>query len=199
MPSAIIYGQNATVDETVLVGEFSVIGKDSHYSHGLKKTSVAKGAKIGSHVIIYRAASIGEDTEVEDFCRIGEGASIGNNCRLIYGTKIYGEVIIGDNCIIAGFICEDVKIGDNCRIFGELIHSHRINPNRFHDLAETWDKGGEAAPVIGNNVFIGFGAKIIGGIAIGNGSYILPNAIVNKDVPANMQVKNINQMEPIKK
>lgn len=37
-------------------------------------------------------------------------------------------------------------------------------------------------PVIGDNVFIGLGAKVFGGITIGNNVIIAPNAIVTKDV-----------------
>lgn len=40
------------------------------------------------------------------------------------------------------------------------------------------------APVLGNNIFIGSGAKIIGGITIGDGVKIGANAVVIKDVPA---------------
>ena len=39
------------------------------------------------------------------------------------------------------------------------------------------------APVIGDNVFIGVGAKIIGNIRIGNNVMIGANAVVTKDVP----------------
>lgn len=39
------------------------------------------------------------------------------------------------------------------------------------------------APVIGNNVFIGAGAKIIGNITVGNNVVIGAGAIVTKSVP----------------
>ena len=44
------------------------------------------------------------------------------------------------------------------------------------------------APVIGDNVFIGTGAKIIGNITIGNNVLIGANAVVTKDVPDNCTV-----------
>lgn len=40
-------------------------------------------------------------------------------------------------------------------------------------------------PVIGNNVYISAGAKIIGNITIGDNVIIGANAVVNKDVPSN--------------
>ena len=46
-------------------------------------------------------------------------------------------------------------------------------------------------PVIGDNVFIGTGAKIIGGIKIGNSARIGANAVVNFDVPENATVVGV--------
>ena len=39
------------------------------------------------------------------------------------------------------------------------------------------------APTIGNDVFIGAGAKIVGPIKIGDGAIIAPNSLVIADVP----------------
>jgi len=45
--------------------------------------------------------------------------------------------------------------------------------------------GTQSAPTIGNNVYIGAGAKVLGPIVIGNGANIGANAVVLKDVPEN--------------
>ena len=47
------------------------------------------------------------------------------------------------------------------------------------------------SPVIGNNVFIGAGAKIIGHIVIGDGAAIGANAVVTKDVPPGAAVAGV--------
>jgi len=44
---------------------------------------------------------------------------------------------------------------------------------------------------IGDNVFIGSGAKILGNIKIGNGAKIGANAVVIKDVPENATVVGV--------
>src|ERR1035437_3507567 len=138
-PSAIIYRAKKSIHRSVQVGESSIIGKNATYLKKRQEVEIKKGVVIGSHVIIYEGAKIGSGTQVEDFCRIGEKTKIGKNCRVIYGAKIFGDVTIGDNCIIGGFICEDVSIGNNCRIFGELVHNHKIHPETFHDIKK-WDK-----------------------------------------------------------
>lgn len=43
---------------------------------------------------------------------------------------------------------------------------------------------GDAAPVIGNDVFIGVGACILGNVKIGDGARIAANSLVMSDVPA---------------
>ncbi|WP_272869425.1 serine O-acetyltransferase [Paraprevotella clara] len=45
--------------------------------------------------------------------------------------------------------------------------------------------GTSGIPRIGNNVILSSGAKIIGGITIGNNVTIGANAVVTKDVPDN--------------
>ncbi len=46
-------------------------------------------------------------------------------------------------------------------------------------------------PVIGDNVFIGLGAKVLGDCRIGNNVTIAPNAVVVKDVPDNAIVGGV--------
>lgn len=46
-------------------------------------------------------------------------------------------------------------------------------------------------PVVGNNVMFGLGCKVYGNIIIGDNAYILPNAVVTHDVPANAIVGGI--------
>lgn len=52
------------------------------------------------------------------------------------------------------------------------------------------DEKGQA-PVLGNNIFVGAGAKIIGGITIGDNVKIGANAVVVKDLPSNVTAVGI--------
>lgn len=45
--------------------------------------------------------------------------------------------------------------------------------------------GGKGAPIIGDNVFLGAGAKVLGTIRIGNNAKIGANAVVTRDIPDN--------------
>jgi len=45
--------------------------------------------------------------------------------------------------------------------------------------------GKEGAPVLGDNVFLGAGAKVLGNVVIGNNAKIGANAVVVSDIPSN--------------
>ncbi|MBO1321017.1 hypothetical protein J3U88_21240 [Acanthopleuribacter pedis] len=54
----------------------------------------------------------------------------------------------------------------------------------MHDVTLGLSPGREGAPVIGNDVFIGAGAKIVGPVEIGDGAMIGANSLVINHVPA---------------
>ena len=72
------------------------------------------------------------------------------------------------------FISSGSKIGKNVVIFQQVT----IGSNSLYGS----DKAG--SPVIGDNVYIGAGAKIIGKIVIGENCRIGANAVVYEDMPA---------------
>lgn len=74
---------------------------------------------------------------------------------------------------------EEMQIGKNC--------------NLSHDVTIGVSRRGERAgvPVIGDNVYIGPGAKIFGKITIGNNAAIGANCVVTKDIPENGVVVGI--------
>lgn len=76
------------------------------------------------------------------------------------------------------FISYGAEIGPGCTIF----HQVTIGSNTLADSR------GQGAPVIGKNVYIGAGAKIIGAVTVGDGARIGANAVVTFDVPANATV-----------
>lgn len=86
------------------------------------------------------------------------------------------------------FISSGATIGENCVIF----HQVTIGSNTLQDSK------GYGVPVLGNNVYIGCGAKIIGGVKIGNGVRIGANCVVIKDVPDNATVV-LNECKIIEK
>lgn len=96
--------------------------------------------------------------------------------QILTGIELPCEVTIGKNFVIDHFgaivISGYARFGDNCRIrTGVVVGLQRIDE--------------PCAPVIGNNVDIGAGAKVLGPILIGNNVAIGANAVVVHDVPDN--------------
>lgn len=87
---------------------------------------------------------------------IPSSASIGRNFSCGYwglGVVIHSAAVIGDDCTIA----QNVTIGRN--------------------------PGDVRVPVIGNRVYIGAGAVVIGEIQVGDDAVVGANSVVNRDVP----------------
>ena len=101
-----------------------------------------------------------------------------NNCSSIpLRTKI-GKNIIFPHGISGIFISVGAKIGDNCVIFQQVtIGSNTVKGSKRI-----------GSPTIGNNVYIGAGAKIEGNVNIGKNVRIGANCIVVNDVPDNSTI-----------
>lgn len=94
--------------------------------------------------------------------------------QVVTGIELPCEVVIGRNFVIDHFggivISGYAQFGDDCRIRNGVV----VGLKNVHE---------PVAPVIGNNVDIGAGAKLLGNIRIGNNVVIGANAVVLTDVP----------------
>ena len=81
--------------------------------------------------------------------------------------------------------------------YGIVIHSKTVLGNNVV-LMQQATLGArdidDLAPVLGDEVFVGAGARVLGGITIGEGSKIGANAVVTKDVPPHSTVVGINRI-----
>ncbi|ANZ63578.1 serine acetyltransferase [Secundilactobacillus paracollinoides] len=89
-------------------------------------------------------------------------------------------------CIIAA-----AKLSENVVIYQNVTIGSNM---KFNKLTQEWEKMGN--PVIGKNVVIADGAKILGPVIIGDNTVIGANAMITKDVPANSVAFGVNQVKP---
>lgn len=96
--------------------------------------------------------------------------------QILTGIELPCEVELGRHFVIDHFggivVSGYARFGDNCRIRNGVV----VGLSRVDD---------PCAPVIGNNVDIGAGAKVLGRITVGDNVLIGANAVVVKDVPPN--------------
>ncbi|WP_295153811.1 DapH/DapD/GlmU-related protein [uncultured Brachyspira sp.] len=80
-----------------------------------------------------------------------------------------------------------ITIGDNVFIGMNVIISTLNHGIDLKERSITYP----SKVTIGNNVWIGSGANILGGVTIGDNSIIAAGALINKDVPSNVIVGGI--------
>ncbi len=95
-------------------------------------------------------------------------------CEIWTGISLPASARIGKGFYIGHFggiiLHSDVQIGENCSVGPGV-------------LLGTRGLGNKGVPVLGDTVYVGAGAKILGGIKIGNNARIGANAVVLTDVP----------------
>jgi serine O-acetyltransferase len=101
-------------------------------------------------------------------------------CRFRYGISIPFDAEIGPGFYIGHFggivVNGASRVGRNCNI------SHGVT------LGQTNRGPRQGCPVLGDRVYIGPGAKVIGAVKVGDGAAIGANAVVTRDVPPNAVV-----------
>jgi len=86
--------------------------------------------------------------------------------------------------ILAAKICENVVILQNVTIGTN---------QKYNKLLRTWENIGN--PIIGRNVVIADGAKILGPITIGQNSFVAAGSIITKSIPENSIAYGINKFK----
>ena len=97
-----------------------------------------------------------------------------------YNVELSTKVQIGPGLYIGHPYCITINpaaiIGKNCNIHKGVSIGQENRGER------------KGTPVIGDNVWIGINATIVGKISIGNDVLIAPNTFVNKDIPSHSVV-----------
>lgn len=157
-----------------------IFNRISIFIHRSKDIEIGNNVLLNSYVILtngIRDQRKGKIT-IADNCEITKGCilkayggkiAIENNVFLGEYSVIYGhgEVTIGKNTLIAMHSC--------------IVSSNHTIPNKTTIIRSQPDI---LLPVkIGNDVWIGAGAKILGGTTIGDGAIIGAGSVVSKDIP----------------
>ena len=110
-------------------------------------------------------------------------------CCEINCTEIDKSVLFAHNgrgcTIVAAKIYENTVIFQNVSIGSNL---------KYNKISDEWENVGN--PIIGKNVVIADGAKILGPINIGENSVIGAASIITKNIPPNSIAYGVNQFKP---
>jgi len=102
--------------------------------------------------------------------------------RRLHNSAVYSETVIGKGTVfgyggIAVVIHKRTVIGENC-VIGTCVTIGGRSKS-------------EGVPMIGNDVYIATGAKVLGSIIVGDNVVIGANAVVIEDVPSNCIVAGV--------
>lgn len=105
-------------------------------------------------------------------CRLGPLAMVFNKLNVVFGQCIIGRgAEFGPALVLIH--SQGIVINTTVRAGRNVLIEHQV----------TIGAEKQQAPVLGDDIFIGAGAKILGSVRIGNRVKIGANAVVTKDVP----------------
>lgn len=124
---------------------------------------------------------------------IGNGCSFNSNHRsnligvytpcMISTIKEGSKIIIGDNCGFSGTIIASskyIKIGNNVRCGANTM----ITDTDWH--TDDYRTSSDKPIIIEDNVWLGYGVKVLKGVCIGKNSLIGAGSIVTNNIPSNV-------------
>lgn len=174
-----------------------VLSRANHKVHGL----VEDGAHLIGPVSIAETARIRAGAYIEGPAFIDEESDVGPNCYIRPYTSVGRKVRVGNACEIKGTILMDNVhvghlsylgdsiIGEGCNLgAGTITANYRFDESSVRMLIKDKivDSGRKKLGVImGDNVKTGINALFMPGVKIGQNSWIGPDVLVKRDLPAN--------------
>ncbi len=127
-----------------------------------------------------QSSTIGEGTNIWQYCVVFENAKIGKNCNINAQCLIENDVLIGNNVTIKSGVQiwdgitleDDVFIGPNVTFTNDFRPRSKQYPNEF------------LKTIIKKGASLGANSTIIGGITIGAYAMVGAGSVVSKDMGA---------------
>jgi acetyltransferase-like isoleucine patch superfamily enzyme len=151
-----------------------------------------KNIKIGNQVSVHANVTI---TCADEFSQINIGSNTVIKPYSMVMTYPGGTISIGKNCSINPFCIlyghGGLMIGDNVRIAAQVIFIPANHNFSRADISITEQGITRGGIIVGNDVWIGAGAKILDGVIIGDGVVIGAGSVVTKSIISNSVVAGV--------
>lgn len=154
----------------------------------LPPSEIGEGCIIGTHVVIYRGAKLGQKVLVADLSSVRENVSVGDFTIVGRGVAIENFCTIGRYCKLETnvYITAYSTVGDRVFVAPGVLTSNdnfvgRTEERFKHFKGVTVGRGGR----------IGVGAVILPGKNIGDDALVAAGALVTSDAPARKIVAGV--------
>ncbi len=148
-------------------------------------SAFGKGVEIiGPH----RLEVYGDQISIGDYVHIHTcKGHMSRLCTWPNATGVSGRIDIRNYCLISPSVqiisADKIELGENVMLASHVY----VSDADWHDIYHRTESPGKTAPIkLGNNVWVGQGAKILKGVTIGDNTVVAAGAIVTKSFPDNI-------------
>jgi bifunctional UDP-N-acetylglucosamine pyrophosphorylase/glucosamine-1-phosphate N-acetyltransferase len=166
-----------------------VLGTIEQGAHLIGPISVAESARIRSGAYIEGPCFIGEECDIGPNCYIRPGTSLGKNVRVGNACEIKNSIIMDRTHIGHLSYVGDSILGEHCNLgAGTVMANYRLDAESIKmmvkdQLVNTGRR--KLGAVLGDNVKTGIKSLFLPGVKVGVNSWVGPNFMVERDLPAN--------------
>jgi bifunctional UDP-N-acetylglucosamine pyrophosphorylase/glucosamine-1-phosphate N-acetyltransferase len=166
-----------------------VLGTIEQGAHIVGPVSVAKSARIRSGAYIEGPSFIDEECDVGPNCYIRPGTSLGKKVRVGNACEIKNCIIMDGTHVGHLSYIGDSVLGEKCNLgAGTVTANYRLDSGLIKmmvkdQLVNTGRK--KLGTVMGDNVKTGIKSLFMPGVKVGANSWVGPNLMVERDLPAN--------------
>ncbi len=169
--------------------EHRVLGSVEQGAHLIGPVSVAETARIRSGAYIEGPALIDEECDVGPNCFIRSGTSLGKKVRVGNACEIKNSIIMDYTHVGHLSYVGDSILGKHCNLgAGTITANYRLDAGSIKmmvkdQLVNTGRR--KLGAVLGDNVKTGIKSLFMPGVKVGVNSWVGPNFMVERDLPAN--------------
>ena len=169
--------------------EHKILGTVEQGAHLIGPVSLAESARVRSGAYIEGPAFIDEGCDVGPNCYIRSGTSLGRKVRVGNACEIKNSLIMDNTHIGHLSYVGDSILGEKCNLgAGTIIANYRLDSGSIKMMIkdQVVNTGRRKLGVfLGDNVKTGIKCLFMPGVKVGVNSWVGPNFLVERDLPAN--------------
>lgn len=177
-------GDNVRIDDHCVVGKMpmkAALSAVTRDRNDLPAAVIGEACVVGTHVTVYRGASIGSRVLLADYVSVREDVEIGELTIVGRGVAVENRVKIGPRCKIetGAYVTAISEIGAGCFIAPMVTFTNDNFMGRTKERFK-YHKG----VTLKDGARVGANSTILPGIVLGEDAVVAAGSVVTRDVPA---------------